>query len=596
MPPVASDFVLEAGIVATTGYVIIVNITSCHVFGLDFVSSAFAADNSRTGVGDKIANKERNEFSTAFIDVLNADTNFVQISVDITRKGARMLIGPNRDFSLYSDPETITMTWRQETFDPRSPNQLSTRFVIRPIVPIDLQESKVSDTSSLVISFISLAVSNPTTAALVGKVEMLANAIECPIFLTDASLSIDQNPFNIGFGNERKLYYHVGSVLINPLLLFCAFIAHFIFVLILAAARSLGSARDGHFERSLITLRFPGFSLVLVIFFYQGTITSAFTVFAYSTSAFYSFGAMCVLLLGLTMPLLSWLRVIKRHFFALRASTETPEARTSAVIRYIIGVGEWIDRGRHYRGFVKRYGSLFDEFRPRRQWFLAVELCFLYFYGIMDAIAPKTRFGCVVVSALMTVSLWIYLIVIVGLHPHHNNITYLLYILIAVTQLVASLLISVGHILQDEKQQEDVMYSATIALLVSVTLTMFKMLHDFVIIGFLLIHGRERNKNVATWKMAAKRKVRVTRLARQREDDIRFLLEHELDDNFEPTQKRDYDSAQDSLDIPDCDEQEPQQIVSSVKPVINCPPPTDEERDTYFRVTGMTKDELWKVL
>ena len=603
-PAVTGTLILHASIVALYGYLVAFNITTCHTFTSEALPDVYYNKTSAASSSISYAistNVEQSEPLYGFVSIMKSDHDFVRFTLE-TPTSMVVRIGPNSNYGVYAQSESLIVFVGRTSFSPVSAFSVSMSLIILPLtLGISDEGSATMKQGSMVLSILALAMSNPSTATLVGRVDMLTNAMSCPNYLSESTLSMDQNPTNAGFGTEKKLYHHNGAILLNPVLVMGILLFHFFFALMCCLwGYTFGGALQ-HFVHALSFAHFPSYTVAAVTFLFQGTVSSSVTVLLYSNSAFYSFVASFVLLTELCIPFVVLLMTTGSRFQALRASTESPSTRTTAVEKYIVGTGMWIDRTKKLPGFVEMYGSLFEEYRPKRQWFLAVELAFLFVFGILNAISPKTKLRCLINSVCQSLVLWCYLIVLVGMHPQHCTTSFAFFIVVSFLQVIASILV-MASFLVPANRKESLNAAAAVCLLISVIISMVKMVHEMGIVVFEFWLSESREENVVRWKAEAKRKAKTARMKKQRELHIRKILEDNadyegvFDEVLNPADDDGGGSTADSLAVEDCDERAAQKIESSVRPVVDCSEPTEEEETFFVSTTGLRKQDLFKSL
>ena len=143
--------------------------------------------------------------------------------------------------------------------------------------------------------------------------------------------------------------------------------------------------------------------------------------------------------------------------------------------------------------------------------------------------------------------------------------------------------------------------AAAVCLLISVIISMVKMLHEMGIVVFEFWLSESREENVVRWKAEAKRKAKTARMKKQRELHIRKILEDNadyegvFDEVLNPADDDGGGSTADSLAVEDCDERAAQKIESSVRPVVECGEPAEEEERFFVATTGLRKQGLVQV-
>jgi hypothetical protein len=113
---------------------------------------------------------------------------------------------------------------------------------------------------------------------------------------------------------------------------------------------------------------------------------------------------------------------------------------------FFFGDGGWEDavfddvRNIH---FTRMYGTLFNAYRPGRQWFLTAEMATSIAAGIISAVTPSNG-DCTVVGIALTVVFGVYMIAVAALRPYASTLDTLVAVVTAVLMFVASILMTIA--------------------------------------------------------------------------------------------------------------------------------------------------------
>ena len=175
-------------------------------------------------------------------------------------------------------------------------------------------------------------------------------------------------------------------------------------------------------------MRYPTFSVLVVLFFFQSVMTSAFYVIVNSDDIGTTLVGVAFLILYLCMNLLIYSKVVGKGFEAEWQDREIAVIEGDGVIpklkRFWLMLsgsgGAWIDKVEN-SGFKRRYSIFFANFRKDREWFVLVDTGFLTLFALIGAFEPETSTACIVSSGCLTFVFLMYIIVFVYLRPTYSR-------------------------------------------------------------------------------------------------------------------------------------------------------------------------------
>lgn len=605
-PPVPMDravFAFGSALQTGRGLVAHVNITSCHRFFRDVaVRPTFALNNTR-GEADLESLLDDNTLLNlgGFVSLADQSPTFVSFTADAPQGGV-LRAGPD---TLYSpgDGETVVMSFSRDVFVPRAPRELN--FILRidrDPTPPRSAESGAASAIGFTVSATALLTGNSNMALLAGRVSSIRAAMDCPG--AEIIAEPHQNILGVGFGSERRLAELSGGNVYNVLLVLAVALGVFVLVGLHALVVS------GDVPASMALFHFPTVVAPLVLFVYQGTVFTSVAILAESRSFvstfFAAFAFLCAVGFLAVVAIVTHPITFSRR--ALRAGIERPSAPLHPVLRFIFGAGMWVDRG---GPFVLPFGGFFTEYLPRRQWFLVVELAVSFIMGIAQASLPSATLGCVLMSVTEAICLWLYVVILVGLHPNHTPVSFLLSIVIASVLLVGGGLTVVYHLVADASQPgiksavEGILLAASCVALLKCTVEIAQRVYFFV-------NRRAMEHNVRLWMADTELK---NKIAGEREDRLAMInavIRTSAEDDRRATAEGSdataaaLEAAREAAELrqrkrawrllADCDERRDTAVVSSVAPVAEMAAPAPEEEALFVQRTGMRKEELWKLL
>ena len=220
-------------------------------------------------------------------------------------------------------------------------------------------------------------------------------------------------------------------------------------------------------------------------------------------------------------------------------------------------------------GFVRRYGLFFAKYRRKAYFFLLVELVVSYLCGLIEGWRPSTADvdGCIAPASCLCALMFLYLAVMVTVHPYISSFEHLFCCTIALLQFIASIFVVVSLTLKENYAQV-VTYVMTVCMVYLLALKSLMDLYS-AIIPFLqtktLVWPTIRpltraylNDEPAAKSTVERRKRRLTTVARllqQKEDKEKRRLERRKV-KFLQGKNPDEDSGEDEEDEEEGEEED----------------------------------------
>ncbi len=449
----SSTIVLREETIRSTGVTIEFNISSCHTFeSLGILSG----DNPQI-----LANRTVNSWQdveTYVLDLpssaqgLNDGEGFELISsrnpsfvswISHSSKSVTLELSAQPQYSP-SRQETLLMTFPREYFVPRPPKAIVITLLIAQSTQSEAKDAErgLAWSGAGFVTVLAMISRHPETALVPSRYASINSGRTCPRDVGDQR--VDINLLGFVLGSDRNLRLLTGGMATHAGFLIA--IAFFHYLIVLAAFGCFDAENP---ERILSKFAFPtGMFFPSCAFLFQGLMTSSVRVFFSSESVVFCLfaGSIASFLLVLPVVVLAVTNQVVFDRAVLRACAVHQGAPPSVMKNKLLGVGVWMNRSYDCWHFGM-YGSLYSGYLPHRQWFLAIELSVSILLGILDAISVASALQCLLLEILQTALFWLYVVVVIGMHPHNTTSSFIFSIGNGVFALVSSLLLTVASIL-----------------------------------------------------------------------------------------------------------------------------------------------------
>eukprot|EP00759_Apiculatamorpha_spiralis_P053165 PhF_6_TR6119/c0_g1_i1/m.9036 len=338
----------------------------------------------------------------------------------------------------------------------RTSLKITPRVDVIPIfVNFVVEDPKKLDALKQVGQALSVTSINGASMTQAGKMSLLSDVGEkCP---TDEEDEIDfvSSPVGLSFGDEKNVRLHLGAIGGNAMIVTGFLVLHVLAVVVKANMSSIPRTE------AMAAVKFPGVSLLVILFFYQSLATSSLYLIAYDESIGDKIigGVVMCLLLGVLVAL--YLKLNKQFRARWVAIEKDPNAPKPGVIFNAISQftkcdSDWEDDTVQKnskdgvtrnstttdpaQGFCRQYKVLFDAFRGGRQWFLLVDVSLLIPMAMVGAFHPTTSLECRNVKVLMCTLFGVYFIVAMVLQPCSTKLDSSFLLLTSLLQLTTAVL------------------------------------------------------------------------------------------------------------------------------------------------------------
>eukprot|EP00755_Sulcionema_specki_P011049 Sspe_Gene.48112::Locus_24812_Transcript_1_1_Confidence_1.000_Length_2252::g.48112::m.48112 len=371
---------------------------------------------------------------------------------------------------------------------------------IEPTSTIIVQVNPLPDDKQVMVLGLASAAMGGTLSAstALGANRLALVSSQCGV--TDIPLSPVLHPTRLVLPTPNGKY--LGCVVGNVAILIGASVFHllvsFVFYLVNKRLRIVQTALDVFTTQGL--LYFPGWTLFLYMFLYQGTtLCGAKLLYSLSTPLEIAAGGITVAL-GVALPALC--------FYVLRSAPkktryENDEATQSRVIEFIVGKGEWIPVRDHY---VNRYGILFSRYLPSDLRFVVVECSLSFTLSMIEAVEVDSL-QCGYKRIAMLITTLIYLAIFMWRSPSRRPRDNVLEVIYQFIMVVALLLIAIGFFSGGHPGHWGFTNGIILTAVAGIVLLLRTVL-DIVSIAYLIRTGRKarlRQKSSADWVVPTKK-------------------------------------------------------------------------------------------
>eukprot|EP01065_Artemidia_motanka_P044232 TRINITY_DN6256_c0_g1_i1.p1 TRINITY_DN6256_c0_g1~~TRINITY_DN6256_c0_g1_i1.p1 ORF type:complete len:1775 (+),score=532.70 TRINITY_DN6256_c0_g1_i1:55-5325(+) len=251
-----------------------------------------------------------------------------------------------------------------------------------------------------------------------GKLNLVAKLASCPNDPDETpALGFTESPFGVAFGpsdasKAQRMYF--GAAVMNTLVLFpaCA-LGHLLLSMVVWKVRIwVFGNQKASLMGAMSWVLFPGWQMLPVLLFFQGTLESALRVLYYGGAVLKVTIIPLVVLLAICFPLLLQ-RATSRPFFK---AVVVPYPRQNTTLRRMLfGSETWACHTDHT--WVNRFGMVFWDFTPRCQNFILFETAAIVGLSLMGAFEPIDFPTCVLKAATITAVLLIQLGYVLLMRP-----------------------------------------------------------------------------------------------------------------------------------------------------------------------------------
>lgn len=224
-----------------------------------------------------------------------------------------------------------------------------------------------------------------------GKVRTLLHLSDCPAG-ADQPLGFTENPGGVELGPSprRLLRESLGASVANTLIVFPGAVAVHLVVAVLAwIGMSHAEGHRASLHRAMDLVLFPGWQVLPLLFFYQGTAESALRVVYYGSGWTKVPAVAVVAVLFCALPY-ALHRVTKRE--VSRAELVRYERQNTPLRRALFGKYTWVCG--ENKGFVGGYGMMFWDYTQRHSSLLLFEVAGIAGLSLIGAYRPTDRATC----------------------------------------------------------------------------------------------------------------------------------------------------------------------------------------------------------
>ena len=313
--------------------------------------------------------------------------------------------------------ETIQLAFSPEAFSAPVvlPSESLSYSITKTDGPISPKTKEVIESVALVTSF-----SSPANA---GRTNSLLQLMNCPMDLGAGQMSWAENPLKLtltGFDSPGR----AGAIAGNTILVAASLLTHFLIALMILAYRKVMDRRNATLIMAMSRARFPSYSFLPAMLFFQTTIESATHVLKTEPDVvrkLLPIGVMLTYCLGLIVIVAY--AVKDSVFEGTFEKCDRPPSACGKLIRIFAGKGDW--RSPNEDNFVWRYGLTYRDFWPHSHRFMLIEIGFSGGIGVINGIEMTKRSSCRVQLILLLALFLLYTFVLMWKRPYHavaNNI------------------------------------------------------------------------------------------------------------------------------------------------------------------------------
>ena len=234
----------------------------------------------------------------------------------------------------------------------------------------------------------SLTSGNPMASTSAGKLGGISSLMNCPPGPDELDMSFLDSPLQLNVG-ASKFPQQVGAVLGNLILITLIVTAHFMIAVVVRIYRS-ANGKAGIWLEALGIARFPSFSAIPCLFYYEKITETAYKMIFYGKVWELPVGLCIILTFSFGFPASVWILTRKSSFPA--KTYHWP--RSNCFLRFLWG--EYVWDSVHDRTFFRRWALLFKDFTFDSRNFMLADLGLIHFLGFTHAFKPRNKAECLI--------------------------------------------------------------------------------------------------------------------------------------------------------------------------------------------------------